>query len=387
MTASPDRWAWAEIDLEALAHNIGVVRRAATPSELWAVVKADGYGHGAVTVARAALDAGATGLCVALVSEGSELRRAGVECPILLFGEPPPHEIGALVEASITPTVFSERFVDALAEVGRRAGVVVPCHVNVDTGMQRVGVSPSGAGALVDAVLRHTDALHLDGIYTHLACADEPDHPANAEQLARFDLVVDELRGRGIDPRRVHVANSAGALALAPARRSLVRAGIAIYGISPGPGVDRLAGDLRPVMRLAARVSHVKPVVAGSHVSYGWRHRFARDTVVATVPIGYADGVPRRLGTLPDAPGFEVLVGGRRHPIVGVVTMDQFMVDVGDAEVHVGDEVVLIGAQGDERIRVEDWATRLGTIGYEIVCGIGARVPRKVVGADRVDDA
>jgi alanine racemase len=156
----------------------------------------------------------------------------------------------------------------------------------------------------------------------------------------------------------------------------MVRAGIAIYGISPGPGVDDLARDLRPVLSLRARVSLVKRAEAGTHVSYGWRHRFDRETTVATVPIGYADGVPRRLGTLPDRSGSDVLIGGRRCPIVGVVTMDQLMVDVGDADVAVGDEVVLIGRQGEHLIRAEDWASRLGTIGYEIVCGISSRVPR-----------
>jgi alanine racemase len=156
----------------------------------------------------------------------------------------------------------------------------------------------------------------------------------------------------------------------------MVRAGIAIYGISPGPGVDHLTRELRPVLSLRARVSFLKRAAAGTHVSYGWRHAFEHETTVATVPIGYADGVPRRLGTLPDRPGTDVLIGGRHCPIVGVVTMDQLMVDVGDADVAVGDGVVLIGRQGEHTIRAEDWAERLGTIGYEIVCGIGTRVPR-----------
>jgi alanine racemase len=162
----------------------------------------------------------------------------------------------------------------------------------------------------------------------------------------------------------------------------MVRAGIAIYGISPGPGVDHLTRGLRPVMSLRARVSLLKRVAAGTRVSYGWRHRFDRDTTVATVPIGYADGVPRRLGTLADQPGMDVLIGGRRCAIVGVVTMDQLMVDVGDADVAVGDVVVLIGRQGEHVIRAEDWAARLGTIGYEIVCGIGNRVPRVIRSSD-----
>jgi alanine racemase len=222
--------------------------------------------------------------------------------------------------------------------------------------------------------------LHVEGIFTHLACADEPGATSNRLQLDRFDVALAELRRAGVDPKWQHAANSAAALALPDARRSFVRCGIAMYGISPGPGVDHLCGDLRPTLTLAARVAYVKRVDAGSSISYGWRHRFDRATTVATVPVGYADGVPRRLGTLPDRPGGDVLIGGRRHPIVGVVTMDQLMVDVGDVDVSAGDEVVLIGGRAGERIRAEHWADRLGTIGYEVVCGITARVPRITVG-------
>jgi alanine racemase len=367
------RWARAEVDLDAIAGNVAVLRAAAAPAAVWAVVKANGYGHGAVDVATAALAAGAEGLCVALVQEGVELRSAGVEAPVLVLSEQPPEAIPELVAHRLIPTVSTVAYADALAAsaVGDQ-----PVHVKVDTGMQRVGCAPADAVGLVAHVRGLAPRLRLEGLFTHLACADEPDRAGNDLQLDVLDEVLDALGPAA--PPLVHAANSAGALALPRARRSLVRCGIAVYGISPGHAVDGLVGELRPAMRLVARVSHVKPVAAGSHVSYGWRHRFDRDTTVATVPIGYADGVPRRLGTLPDRPGADVLIGGRRHPIVGVVTMDQLMVDVGTAPVAVGDEVVLIGDQGGDRIRAEDWADRLGTIGYEIVCGIGARVPRVV---------
>lgn len=372
------RWAWATIDLDAVEHNVGVLRSAASV-DVWAVVKADGYGHGAVDVARAALGGGAAGLCVALVHEGIDLRAAGLEAPILVFGEQPVSQLDALIEHGMTPTVYTAEYATALAE---RSPGGLGVHVNVDTGMQRVGITPARAEELIATVGSLAPALTVDAIYTHLACADEPDHPANAEQLRRFDALLDRL-GTSCPPV-VHIANSAAAMAIPATRRSLVRAGIALYGISPGAGVDHLCGDLRPAMRLESRVTYVKQVLAGSHVAYGWRHRFERDTTVATVPIGYADGVARRLGTLPDRPGADVLIGGRRCPIVGVVTMDQLMVEIGvdhdGASVAVGDPVVLIGEQGDERIRAEDWADRLGTIGYEIVCGITARVPRVAVG-------
>lgn len=374
------RWAWADVDLSAVRHNIGVLRRVVAPAEVWAVVKADGYGHGVEAIARAALDAGATGLCVALAQEGVALRDAGVTAPVLVLSEQPVGDIPTIVEWFLTPTAYSSTFVDLLAAEWERTSTEVRAiHVNVDTGMQRVGVGSGDVTTFLRYVATTHPAVTVDGIFTHLAMADEPDAPANGEQLDRFDTVLGRLDAAGLRPRVVHAANSAAALALPRARFDLVRAGIAVYGVSPGPGVDHLVGDLRPALSLRARVSYVKPVRAGTHVSYGWRHRFEIDTTVATVPIGYADGVPRRLGTLPDRPGFHVLIGGTPFPIVGVVTMDQLMVDVGEATVVVGDEVVLLGAQGDRRIRPEDWAERLGTIGYEIVCGIGARITRRYV--------
>ena len=359
------RWAWAQVDLGAVAHNVGVLRRAAAPAEVWAIVKADGYGHGAVRVAEAALAAGATGLGVALVQEGVALRRAGIDAPILVLSEQPPEQVADLVAHRLTATVYTPQYADLLPRG-------YPAHVKVDTGMQRVGADPGDVAGLLD----HPH-LDVQGIFTHLACADEPRRPATAEQLQRFEAVLGGLERR---PDRVHAANSAGALAHPAARYDLVRAGIAVYGISPGAGVDHLTGDLVPALELHARVAFVKRVAAGTHVSYGWRHTFDAATTIATVPVGYADGVPRRLGTLTGQaearPGADVLIGGRRCPIVGVVTMDQLMVDVGDSAVAAGDEVVLLGRQGDQQIRAEDWADRLGTIGYEVVCAISARIPR-----------
>jgi alanine racemase len=386
------RWAWAEVDLDAIRHNVEHLRSVVAPSALWAVVKADGYGHGATEVARAALDAGADGLCVALVQEAIELREADIDAPILVLSEQPLELADDIVRYRLMATVYTERFVDALAAAAHVRGVDgLPVHLKIDTGMQRVGAKPDEIAAIAAAIAAHGSALVLVGVFTHLAMADEPDDEFTATQLERFDGALAELAtlsdrvlagtGPGRTDPLVHAANSAGALAHPAARRSFVRAGIAIYGISPGPDVDDLCRGLRPALSLRARVSHVKPVVAGSRISYGQRHTFERDTTVATVPIGYADGVPRRLFAV----GGEVLVGGRRCPIVGVVTMDQLMVDVGNVdggwEVVVGDEVVLIGEQsgpeGLQRVAAEEWARLLDTIGYEIVCGIGPRVPRR----------
>jgi alanine racemase len=328
-----------------------------------------------VPVARAALDAGAQWLGVALVEEGAELRAAGIDAPVLVLSEPPPPAAPAVVALGLTPVAYTRPGIDALAKAVADSGAdPLPVHLKVDTGMHRVGCSVADACGLAESIATR-DELRLEGVLTHLAVADEPDNPYTPHQLDRFDTLLDDLRRAGVAFDLVHAANSAALLAFADrARFDLVRCGIAVYGVPPAPG---LAGrvPLRPAMAVKARVSHVKRLPAGARLSYGLRYTMPRDGTVATVPVGYADGVPRALS----ATGGEVLVRGRRHPMAGAVTMDQFMVDVGDAAVEVGDEVVLLGRDGDAEITADEWAYRLGTIGYEIVCGIGRRVPRTYV--------
>ena len=366
------RWAWAEINLAAYEHNIGVLRRMVAPSGVWAVVKADAYGHGAVAVSRAAIAAGVEGLCVAITAEGAELRSAGIAAPILLFSEQPLDELDDVIRNGLTPTVYRTDHVDALAaRVSRLGATPIGVHVKVDTGMHRVGADPRDVAGLLDRIAHHPSTLRLAGIYTHLAAADDPGHPANAAQSTMFDAVLARV-GALPDDVAVHVVNSAGAMSMPHQRRSFIRSGIATYGIVPGEGVADHCSDLKPVLSLHARVSRVARVAAGDGVSYGHRFVVPHDTTIATLPIGYADGVPRRLWSQ----GGEVLIHGRRRPIVGVVTMDQLMVDCGDDEVNVGDRAVLIGTQDGETIRSEDWARALDTIGYEVTCGIGPRVPR-----------
>ena len=370
------RWAWAEIDLNAYSHNINVLKNMVSPSGLWAVVKANAYGHGAIQISHAALEAGVDGLCVAITSEGAALRKANIDAPVLLFSEQPLVEIPEIIEHQLIPTVYRIDYVDALAaHVRRIGGSPIAVHVKVDTGMHRVGVEPEGVPALLSRIAEHSEALQLGGIYTHFAAADVPDHPANALQAERFETVlrnVESLVGP-LDPSvQVHALNSAGAMSLPAQRRSFVRAGIATYGIIPGDGVEGQCGDLRPVLSLRARVSRVQRLSAGEGVSYGHRFVTTRDTTIATLPIGYADGVPRRLWST----GGEVLIRGHRRRIVGVITMDQLMVDCGDDVIEVGDEAVFLGSQEGQWIRSEDWARALDTIGYEITCGIGPRIPR-----------
>ena len=370
------RAARADIDLSAIAHNIEVLAAHVAPAEVCAVVKADGYGHGAIAVGQAALEAGATWLAVALIEEAAVLRKAGVTAPILILSQPRLDDFDAAVHYDLRLTVYSAEGIEAASAAAIAADKVARLHLKVNTGMNRVGAAPGDVLELAKLASGRPE-LELEALWTHCAVADEPDHPFTTEQLSVFGHVTAELDAAGLRPPMLHAANSAAAIDHPQARFDLVRAGIAVYGVPPSPALaDRL--DLRPAMRLSAEVSMVKRVAAGERVSYGLRHEFDRSTTVVTVPIGYADGVPRRLSSV----GGEVLISGRRVPIVGVVTMDQLMVDVGDLDVEVGDEVVLIGAQvdadgtGSDRIVADDWATRLDTIGYEVVCGIGPRVPR-----------
>ncbi|MCD9625508.1 alanine racemase [Rhabdothermincola salaria] len=361
----------ADVDLGAIAHNVGVLKGLVAPAAVCAVVKADGYGHGAIAVSRAALAAGADWLAVALVEEGVVLRRSEIDAPVLLLSQPRLDDIAAAVRFDLRVCVYTPEAVEAVAEAAKRERRLARVHLKVDTGMNRVGVAPQDALALARRIAGH-GSLELEGVFTHLAVADEPGHPFTDTQLDRFDAVVAELDADGLRPTLLHAANSATAIEHPRGRYDLVRAGISVYGIPPAPVLaDRV--DLRPAMTLRSEVSMVKRVGAGEGISYGLRHVFDRETTVATVPVGYADGVSRRLSAL----GTDVLVGGRRCPIVGTITMDQLMVDCGDDDVAVGDEVVLIGRQGDECVTAEEWAERLDTIAYEVVCGIGPRVPRR----------
>jgi alanine racemase len=374
------RRAWAEVDLGAVRHNASLLSTLVAPAGLCAVVKAGGYGHGSVAVARAALEGGASWLAVALVEEGAELRDHDVDAPVLLLSEPPVEAMDDVVALRLTPTLYTEHGVEAAAKAVASAGAQpLTVHVKVDTGMHRVGASADGAVAVVRAVADHPE-LRFGGLWTHFAVADEPDHPFTAEQCARFDAVFERLVTMGLRPPMAHACNSAGALSAPGARHDLVRCGIALYGVAPSPALAAVQpalvhdGDgLRPALSLRAGVSYVRRVAAGEAVSYGLRQPLERDATVATVPVGYADGVPWRLGVC----GGEVLIGGRRRPLAGSVTMDQILVDCGDDDgVLPGDEVVLLGRQGNEQITAWDWATSAGTIAYEVLCGIGPRVPK-----------
>ncbi|HJP66033.1 MAG TPA: alanine racemase [Actinomycetota bacterium] len=361
----------AVVDLEAIRHNVRAVRPAS--AEVMAVVKADGYGHGALPVARAALEAGASWLGVALVEEGIELRDAGVTAPILVLTELPPGSEPAAVAAGLTPALYTQQGLAALAARAHDADRPIGVHVKLDTGMHRVGLPPDQAEAFVRGAV--DGGLEFEGLWTHLATAERPDDPFTRRQLATFGSVSEQLAAAGLVPRYRHVANSAAIMALPETHLDLVRLGVSLYGLSPGPGVfgsDRL----RPALSFRTEVAMAKRVAAGEAVSYGLRYRLARTSTIATIPVGYADGFPRAL-----TGNGQVLIRGRRYPVAGTVCMDQFMVDCGDDPVEAGDEVVLIGSQGDERITADEVAEWMDTINYEVVCAISRRVPREYLGA------
>lgn len=357
-----------EVDLGAVRGNAASLTAAFAPAALCAVVKADGYGHGDVPAARAALEGGAAWLAVALASEGARLREAGIEAPILLLSEPQPADAKEVVRWRLSPTVYRTAFLEALEQV---APAGFPVQVKVDTGMHRVGAPPAVAADLARRVAG--SPLRLEALWTHFAVA-ESDPEFTRAQVRRLKEVVAVLAREGIRPQMIHAANTAGGLAYADARLDLVRAGIGLFGLRPAAG---LAPEvrLRPAMSIVSRVAYLQRLPAGSRPSYGRQRPLGQEGSVATIPMGYADGVPRRLAE----GGGEVLIGGRRHPFAGAVTMDQILVDVRDHPVRVGDEVILLGSQGQQEITADEWAARLGVLNYEVLCGFGPRLPRRYV--------
>ncbi|MBI4729721.1 MAG: alanine racemase [Acidobacteria bacterium] len=364
------RPAWIETDLGAIRRNVERIRARLSPGTGYlAVVKANAYGHGDVPVARAAIEAGASWLGVALVDEGIRLREAGTDTPVLLLHEPPPERADDVLAHDLTPSVFTEAGVAALGAAAERAGRATGVHLKVDTGLNRLGCPPWMLDSLA-AALGKEPRLDVEAVFSHFAFADDPGNPFIGEQMRRFDDACARLEQLGVRPRVRHLANSAATLTRRDAHLDLVRVGIATYGLAPGPGLAGIV-ELEPALSLHARVAMVKRVPAGEGISYGLRYRLRRPSTVATIPLGYADGWSRALSGKA-----QVLIGGRRYPAVGTVCMDSFVVDLGEDGCDVGDEAVLIGRQGAERIGAEELAEAIGTINYEIVAGLSARLPR-----------
>ena len=364
---------WAEVDLDAIRHNIRILGALAPDAEVMAVVKGYAYGHGNPQSAWAMLEAGATRLGVARVAEALHLREAGITQPIHVFSEPPPDAAALLIQHDLVPTVYTQSFASVLSEAAEESGVRVPVHVKLDTGMHRVGVPAWEVGSAAKMLLT-LPGLEVEGVWSHLALADQPDHPFNREQLDLFTQLVTEMEGAGLRSRMRHLANSAATMSFPDAHLDIVRCGVASYGMWPGSALVGSA-DLRPALALKARVTMAKQVQAGDGLSYGQRYRMPGDNNVVTIAGGYADGYDRRLSGRAD-----VLLGGKRHRVSGTVCMDQFMVDVGSEDIRAGAIATLLGGDGDDRISAEELAAEVGTINYEITTRIPSRVPRVFLG-------
>lgn len=370
----------ASIDLGAMAHNIGVFRRLAGDAMVCAVVKADGYGHGAIDSARAAVGAGASWLAVATVHEAVQLAPLAdsLDVPVLILSERPAGELrSGWADLPRTTRLMigspgGVSLIDSLASRQGQGRHAMPVHLMVDTGMHRTGVDPANAVAVAD-MISDASGLTLEGVCTHFSVADEPANPFTSEQIERFDDVRRSLSAAGHDPGVVHMANSAAALTRPDTHQSMIRLGIAMYGVAPSEEL-RHAAALRPVLSLVTEVSAIRTVDAGEAVSYGRLWKAADPARIATLPVGYADGIRRSSG----AAGVEVLIGGVRRPVVGAVTMDQTMVVV-DESVMVGDPVVLVGGDDTDAITAGEIADRLDTIPYEVLVSVGPRIARRVV--------
>lgn len=373
MNETPTR-AYAEIDLAAVRSNVRALRARAPRAELMAVVKSDAYGHGAVPCARAALDAGATWLGTATPGEALALRAAGIRSRIMCWLWTPGGPWREAIEADLDVSVSGMWALDEVRAAAREAGRVARVQLKADTGLGQAGCQPADWAELVGAAVaaQAEGTVLVTGVWSHFACADEPGHPSIALQLTAFREMLAHAEKEGIEPEVRHIANSPATLTLPESHFDLVRCGIAVYGVSPAPelGTPEQLG-LRPAMTLKASVALVKTVPAGHGVSYGHHYVTERETRLALIPVGYADGIPRHAsGSGP------VLVGGAVRRVAGRVAMDQFVVDIEDADVGAGDPAVLFGPGDLGEPTAEDWAGAAGTIAYEIVTRIGGRVPR-----------
>jgi alanine racemase len=360
---------WIEINLSAVEGNVRAIR-SITGIPLMAVVKANGYGHGAMEVSRSALVAGASWLAVSCAEEGLALREAGITAPILVLGLVTAQEADEAIAAGLSLTVYCQESAQLYSERSSALGRSVCLHLKVDTGMGRLGTLPGRDTLEFARSVAAMPCVHLEGIFTHLACADEPDPTPTLGQLSRFQSTLEALAEAGIRPAWIHAANSAAALAFPQSRYNIVRAGVALYGVHPSSHVT-LPPSFRPALSWKARLVSCKVLPAGWGVSYGMEYRTTREETIGVIPVGYADGWRRNHPNI-------VLLHGKRTPVIGRVCMDQCMVRLPEGA-SLGTEIVLIGRQNGEEIRAEEVAQRWGTINYEVVTGISARMPRVFV--------
>lgn len=364
---------YAAIDLDAVCHNISEIKKLVGPdTKIMPVIKADGYGHGAVPVAKALNKIGVDGFAVAIIEEGIALRKQGITKPILILGYTSEYQYASLIQHEIEQTVFSYEMAEAISKFAVTMKKDARIHIKVDTGMNRIGFKPTEESVGQVQRIQKLPNIKIQGIFTHFACADEEDKTSARYQKELFDQFVSKIEEKGIEIPVKHVSNSAAIMDLRECRMDMVRSGIITYGLYPSEEVDKSAIDLKPALSLISHVIHVKEVGPGEGVSYGSTFVTDRKTRIATIPVGYADGYPRALSSRG-----RVIIRGQYAPIIGRICMDQFMVDVTDIEgVSVMDRVTLVGTEGDKNISVEEAADLAGSFNYEFVCGIGKRVPR-----------
>ncbi len=362
-----------EIDLSALKFNFRQLKQRASGREILAVVKANAYGHGAVAVSRALANEGAQMFGVATIEEGIELRRGGISFPILCFGGSLGAQVSDLLEYGLTPTIFNEESIRELNQQAQSLNQTLGVHLKVDTGMSRLGVLPSELAKMIE-LLTQSSALELKGVFTHLAQADETNEEPTDAQIEKFQQVEQAVQSSSFSVPIYHLANSAALIDGKLEKTNMVRPGLALYGAYPNPRFEKKV-QLKPVMSLKTQIVSIKSVPKGTAVSYGATFTTKRPSRIAVIPIGYADGYSRSLSNKG-----EVLVAGRRVPVIGRVCMDLTMIDLTDIPASsIGDEVVLIGKQGNDSIRAEELAEKVGTIPYEIFCSLSSRVPRLTV--------
>lgn len=375
---------WAEIDLDCVAHNIREFQKIIPENtQIMAVVKADAYGHGAREVANAALQAGAMRLAIAILEEGVVLRKKGITAPIHILGVSAPGTEKAVIGHNLIPTICTLESARNFSDIGKTLGKTIPFHLKLDTGMGRIGIRTDHLPEFLD-VLKNLPNLEMEGVFSHFSKADEHDKTYTKKQLDTYKHSLNMLKEAGFHPRIRCLANSAATMEVPESLFDMVRIGISLYGLYPSDEVDRSRVNLKPVMSWKTKIAYLKTLPPGEAVSYGGMFITQRPTVVATLPLGYADGYRRRLWKT----HWTVLVKGQHAPIIGRICMDMFMVDVTDIDsrsfprlressrVTVGDEVVLIGKQGSEILTADDMAKQLDTINYEITCLVGKRVPR-----------
>lgn len=372
-SAVTSRPAWAEIDCAVIADNMKELRRVTVPTaRIMAVVKANGYGHGAVPISKAVLDNGADYLAVAIFNEAQELREAGITAPILILGYTPDEQVKQVVELDIAQTIYSFVGAEAVSEAAVRLGKKAKIHIKIDTGLGRLGFMTDIVSVQDIIKIAQLPGIEIEGMFTHFSVADDRDKEYTKLQYHRFLEFDSKIKKSGLHIPIKHAANSATLIDLPEVQMDMVRVGITLYGLYPSDEVLKEKLVLKPALQFKAQVAQVKTVPAGSSISYGRRYITDRETVIAIIPVGYADGYSRLLTNKS-----HVIIHGQKVPVVGTVCMDQFMIDVTTVpSVNTGDEVVLIGRQGDQQITAEDLAGLIGTINYEIVCMISNRVPR-----------